>query len=515
MKNKLDRRAFLKLSAALSLGVATPRFLLMPANVESTDLKNILIVIFDAFSAYHIPFYGFPRNTTPNLSKLAEKAIVYHNHYANGNFTTPGTASLLTGTLPWTHRALGHNSGVTAGLSQRNIFKVFPDHYRMVYSHNEYVNTFLQQFRADIDDYTPREELFIDKPDFLEKFLSKDHDAASIARVRGLNPWEDGYSYSLYLSRINTILKERKDERLEERLAGLSKSFPRGLPLLKPNESHFILEHAIDHMSTALTEAPQPYLGYYHLLPPHDPYHTREDFYGTFHQDDYILPQKPDHLFSGKIPYDALVKKSIDYDEFILYVDSEFARLYDSMAQNGLLENTWIVLTSDHGELFERDYAGHITPTLFQPIVRVPLLIFEPGRTSRLDIYDNTSNIDLLPTLLHLTNQELPDWLEGNALPPFKTLHPDDQDIFAFESKGTDINDPIQGGTAMLVRDHYKLVYYFGYEELGESGEMIELYDIKNDPEEFENLYPTQKQVADELLDLLLAKLEAADQPYH
>jgi arylsulfatase A-like enzyme len=131
-----------------------------------------------------------------------------------------------------------------------------------------------------------------------------------------------------------------------------------------------------------------------------------------------------------------------------------------------------------------------------------------------LDIYDNTSNIDLLPTLLHLTSQGLPDWLEGNVLPPFKTIPENDQDIFAFESKSTDINDPIQSGTAMLVRDHYKLVYYFGYEELGESGEMIELYDIKNDPDEFENLYPSQKRIADELLAVTLAKIEAADRPY-
>lgn len=501
----------MKLSAALSLGVVAPRFLLNPAiNADSPNQQNILIVVFDAFSAYHIPFYGHARNTTPNLTKLAERAIVYHNHYSAANYTTPGTASLLTGTLPWTHRALGQNVRVAEDLSQRNIFNLFSDHYRMVYSHNRYVNTFFRQFGVDIDDYTPREELFIEESDFINRVFGRDDDAATVAWVRALNQWEEGYSYSLYLSRLNAYLQAKKEERLSE----IRKDFPKGIPHIKKIQSYFLLEDAIDHLAAAITEAPKPYLGYYHFLPPHDPYNPRKEFYGTFQKDDYVLPEKPDHLFSSDSPHEILQKRSTYYDEYILYVDAEFARLYDFMAQNGLLENTWIVLTSDHGELFERGYGGHVTELLFQSIVRVPMLIFEPGRTSRLDIYDNTSSIDILPTLLHLTHQGSPDWLEGKVLPPFKTVPENDQDVFSFEAKGTEVNDPIQGGTAMLVRGNHKLIYYFGYEELGESGEMIELYDIESDPDELENLYPSQKQIADELLAVVLDRIEAADQPY-
>ena len=102
----MNRRQFLKLSSlasflSLPLHVQPPR---LP--ISNPDARNILIVVFDAFSAKNIPFYGYPRNTTPNLNKLLDKAIVYHNHYAAGNYTTPGTASLLTGAYPWTHRAI-------------------------------------------------------------------------------------------------------------------------------------------------------------------------------------------------------------------------------------------------------------------------------------------------------------------------------------------------------------------------------------------------------------------------
>jgi arylsulfatase A-like enzyme len=179
------------------------------------------------------------------------------------------------------------------------------------------------------------------------------------------------------------------------------------------------------------------------------------------------------------------------------------------------LENTWLILTSDHGELFERGLSGHVTEMLFQPVIHVPLLIFEPGRTSRLDIFDKTSNIDILPTLLHITNQEIPDWLEGKLLPPYEDVPENERDVFAFESKITERNEPIRGGTAALVRGDYKLVYYFGYEELGESREMIELYDINNDPDELENLYSSQKAIADELLAVVQSKISTANQPYH
>lgn len=41
--------------------------------------------------------------TMPNLENFAQKALVYHRHYAGGNFIVPGTASLLTGVYPWKH----------------------------------------------------------------------------------------------------------------------------------------------------------------------------------------------------------------------------------------------------------------------------------------------------------------------------------------------------------------------------------------------------------------------------
>ncbi|HVN15826.1 MAG TPA: sulfatase-like hydrolase/transferase, partial [Anaerolineales bacterium] len=109
MKSKFNRRDFLKLAGLTPLSFTAPRLI---KGALPTGQKNVLVVVFDAFTASNMSLYGYPRQTTPNLTRLAERAIVYHNHYAGGNFTTPGTASLLTGTLPWTHRAFTLNTMV-------------------------------------------------------------------------------------------------------------------------------------------------------------------------------------------------------------------------------------------------------------------------------------------------------------------------------------------------------------------------------------------------------------------
>ena len=67
-----------------------------------------------------------------------------------------------------------------------------------------------------------------------------------------------------------------------------------------------------------------------------------------------------------------------------------------------------MVLTSDHGEMFERGISGHGSRVLYQPVVRIPLMIFEPGQQMGADIYEYTSAVDVLPTLAHLTGQETP-----------------------------------------------------------------------------------------------------------
>jgi choline-sulfatase len=208
-----------------------------------------------------------------------------------------------------------------------------------------------------------------------------------------------------------------------------------------------------------------------------------------------------------------LLRKRTDYDEYILYVDEEFGKLMDKLDQTGLLENTWVVLTSDHGEMFERGILGHWTPVLYEPVVRVPLMIFEPGKRIRRDIYENTSAVDILPTLLQVTGQEPAWWNEGSVMPPFVQNHASDRSHYVVQSLHSDQNSALNEVTVALIKGDYKLMYFIGYEEL-DGKERIELYNIKNDFEELDDLSSVKPETRDELLNEVKQELAKVNKPY-
>ena len=178
------------------------------------------------------------------------------------------------------------------------------------------------------------------------------------------------------------------------------------------------------------------------------------------------------------------------------------------------MENTWVVLTSDHGEMFDRGIIGHTTEALYQPLVRIPLLIFEPGRQSREDVQTPTSAVDVLPTLAHLTGHAIPDWAEGTLLPPYATGSPDpNRAVCAVRAVKTAQNAALTRASTMLVRGPYKLLYYFGYQD-HQINELTKLFDVQADPEEQVDLFPSHMRLAMELLGELKAKVQEANQPY-
>lgn len=508
MSAELDRREVLKLIALLSASSALPVLhRIGQGPLEAANPQNILIVVFDAFSGKNLSLNGYGRSTTPHLEKLAQRAVVYHNHYSGAPFTTPGTASLLTGTLPWTHRALRFDASVARPYDIQNIFGAFSGYNQLAYSHNMLADTLLRQFRDMMQGYLPNEKFFFNR-DWATVLFPNDRRPVEIVQgqmTRGENRSSNSFFFGRYLSKIQ---QEEWREAREE----YQKLFPRGIPALGVKR-YYILEPAIDWLIENLPQVDKPFLGYFHLLPPHDPYKTRKEFIDAFLDDGLDVPEKPNHLFTRKIPFDKLMETRRLYDEYILYVDAEFNRLYTGLQNAGLLDNTWILFTSDHGELMERGYIGHLDPHLHQPVVRIPLVVFEPGREQRLDVHTATSAIDILPTLLQVTGQSPAPWAEGLVLPPYGAPVPNDRSVYVLQALENRKYKPLAEATTALVKDGYKLMHYSGYEKLG--GQLYyELYDLNNDPEELTNLYDPNLPLFKELNAELLAKLDEVNEPY-
>jgi choline-sulfatase len=513
IKNKITRRDFLKLAGLLPLSVAAPKFVNHLHPIQQTrNLQNVIIVVFDALSAYNMPLYGYQRETAPNLARLAERAVVYHNHYAGGNFTAPGTASLLTGTLPWKHRALHHGGRVDELFLKKSLFTAFENYYRLTYTHNPMANGLLGQFKDSLDDFVPRSKLFLNDDSTIPTMLfENDDDIATVSWLRAMKSREEGFSYSLFFSHLLYAFEKHQSRKI----ANLQPQFPIGLPRVF-TDSYYTLEDAIDWFGSTLGSLPTPFISYLHFMPPHAPYRTHREFYDRFENDGWIPTPKPLDLFSRDEDhgFERSLKKRKLYDEFILYVDREFGRFFDLLETSGLLKNTWVILTSDHGEMFERGINGHTTPVLYDPVVRIPLIIFEPGRKIRLDVHTPTSAVDVLPTLLYVTGQSPANWTEGIVLPPYSNAYPDaDRSVYILEARKTEKYKPLTIATTALVKNEHKLMYFFGYDELGEE-KRIELYDVENDPEELNNLYSVKRETAKEMLHELKTKLAEVDEPY-
>jgi arylsulfatase A-like enzyme len=518
MDNKINRREFLRLASLFFLTGTLNHFIdkRVRKQAGTEGRPNVLIIVFDALSASNTSFYGYSRSTMPRLSEMLDRAIVYHNHYSGGNFTTPGTASLLTGTLPWTHRAFQLNESVLKSLQDHNIFNAFssPGYYRFSYTHNIFAESVILRFKNDIENLIPRLDLFLTK-DLVSQGLKNDYDIASLSRDLIFEKGNDvSVNNSLFLPEIfSKIIRRIKEIQIDKFSGDYFPLFPRGLP--ESEGGYFMLEDGIDFLIEYLQHAPEPFFGYVHFLPPHYPYSPREEFTKLFNIDDFTGPEKKEHIFSQKEDADTMRLSRLYYDQNIAYVDAEFSRLLKQLDNAGVFENTWLIFTSDHGEMFERGIIAHETETLFNPIIKVPLLLFEPGHQKRRDIFTPTSSIDILPTLLHVTGQAIPDWIEGVVMPPFNSSQVDlERSIFSVQARHNGRLNPLREASVMMLKDPYKLHAYFGYKQLPGDKIRYELYDLENDPEELENIVSSRSSIAQDMRRELLKKIEEVNKPY-
>jgi len=182
----------------------------------------------------------------------------------------------------------------------------------------------------------------------------------------------------------------------------------------------------------------------------------------------------------------------------------------DSLEESGILDNSYVIVTSDHGEMFERGEKAHASVLLYEPLVHIPLIISEPGRKDRRDVHSHTHAVDVLPTLANLAGKPVPAWGEGKLLPELGGRDDRNRSIYVVEAKYNPAFSVLKSSTIVMRKDDYKLIYYTGYEP----EDSFELYDLTADIEELDNLYPMQPAVTKKLKEELLDSLSDADKPY-
>jgi hypothetical protein len=507
MKNQpaISRRELLKLlslAPLLALPGETGKPLLSLADASR---PNIVVLLFDTWSASHLPFYGYPRNTMLNLTRFLDRATVYHSHYSTANFTSPSTASILTSRYPWQHRAFNLNGEIIKDEVPNNIFSALEEspYTRMGFSQNPLAEYIIDQFSQHIEQF-PR----ADASALVDYFISddifrNDFRTASITESTYLRPYS-GKPLSFFFSLIDKYIE---NQGYREFNANYRDQYPLG-PVAYQGRS-YLLPDMMDWVQETVTNLIQPTVSYIHLFPPHEPYRPSADFLGMF-EDGWKPIEKPTGYFTEGFSQADLNKKRQTYDEFVANVDAELGRVLSIWENSGVLDRTILMLTSDHGELFERGIFAHGGATLYQGLINIPLIVSSPGQTERQDIFTPTSNVDLLPTIMHLTDQPIPDWCEGSVMPPYADPDPD-RIMFATENRGMPIMSPIRKATIAAIQGEYKYVHYMGYDT---DVDLDELFDVNNDPEELQNLVAVKPDISASLKHEILQRINESNKKY-
>ena len=214
-------------------------------------------------------------------------------------------------------------------------------------------------------------------------------------------------------------------------------------------------------------------------------------------------------------------------------VDTHVGTILDTLEDCGLRDNTIIVFTSDHGDMMgsHRLLAKCVQ---FEEAVRVPFLLHLPGQTQGRHIHQNVSQVDVVPTLLDLLGQPVPEHLQGKSLRPWfdPSVAPRPVEDIIIEWNGHnngfgDVNGKVTIPEPMralgseeeiiqAITDPVRTVitpegWKLNYSPAGEH----ELYDLSQDPYETHNLasHPDQQKRIQTLLERIQYWQEQTQDP--
>ncbi|MCK4271240.1 sulfatase-like hydrolase/transferase, partial [bacterium] len=169
------------------------------------------------------------------------------------------------------------------------------------------------------------------------------------------------------------------------------------------------------------------------------------------------------------------------YDAEIAYVDAEIGKLMAKLKKMGLYDNTLIVLNSDHGEAFGEHQKYYHGMTVYDEMVRVPIIIKPPhSRNKKKKIHGQVRNIDIMPTVLDYCGLEAPEDCDGQSLRSFiEGDAPPNLPGISETHRGTTMKFHLLA----LRHQGHKLIYDL-------ANDRVELYDLRTDPRERNSLLP-------------------------
>lgn len=324
------------------------------------DKPNIILIIVDALRCGHLGCYGYQRNTSPNMDRIAGEGIIFNRAYAQSNSTLPATTTLFTSLYPTSHNVL---SGKEV-LSKES-------------------KTLIEDLR--VAGY--RTSGFSSNPFFWGNFgLRRDF----ISFYFG----QSNFICKLWPSIIGEILRR----------------------LFMPTDEHLTRQA----VSWIKWNKSQKFFIYMHYMATHAPYRIPEAYEKIYVKEE--IPDRvdfPHKRFLRNIEINSAQKKNLidRYDGAIRFVDDQIGKLFDILQSLNVEEDTLLIITGDHGEAFGEHGDWTHGYTLYQETIKIPLIIWYPKvRCSQTRSNELAGLIDIKPTILNIVGIKQREIYQGKAL---------------------------------------------------------------------------------------------------
>ena len=409
---------------------------------------NVIIVAYDALQAAHVSHLGYSRKTTPMMDQIAGEGFVFSNAVTAAPWTIPSYMSMFTGLYPTEHKLVN---------------KWF------AYSDREKVPSSLTNISPQVQTLA---QVLKEKGYATAGFTGDSGVSAAFGYDLGFDIYRDKRQFG----GIDTYSKEVLDWVAQNK-----------------DKSFFLFLHGYDA---------------------HGQFHTVEDYQGRFENPEYDGRFKGSWQEQAQIRDDLLYnRKQIDfrpediefwrswYDSKIRDGDDRFASFWNEFNKLNLKNKTIVIMVSDHGtEFYEHKKFDHGF-SLYEELVHVPLVFKIPGMEGGKVINQQVTTIDIAPTLIDVLGidpgQQYMSQLRGHSLLPL------------LEGKNVQVND------VFMETDFLRFTYKRGVRTADgwkliktmENGEE-ELYDLKTDPRETNNLAAINPNKVNELRQKLYKHME-------
>ncbi|NEQ96830.1 MAG: sulfatase-like hydrolase/transferase [Cyanothece sp. SIO2G6] len=487
---------------------------------------DILLLVLDTQRADRLSCYGYPLSTSPHLDALASDATLFKGAIAPAQWTVPSHASMFTGLYPSAHGVLQSYSVLPDNLTTLAERLDATGYFTAGFCNNPLVGVINNGLRRGFQSFLNYSGLLTSRPNqagIKRGLIGRYRQFFKRMLAGGLNQVQDAFARSDLL---------------------LSLSFsPLMVPLwqtalsFKGNTAKSLDDVAQLLIQRQGLDSDQPVFGFVNLMGAHMPYHPPRQYVERFAphviQDKrarHFLQQFNSDVYGWLAPLSGTLnahqKVTIDgmYDAEVAHQDAQLGRFFQQLQQSGALENTVVIVCSDHGEhLGEKQFMGH-SLSLYNELVQVPLMIRDPqGQfpqgTVRSDV---VSTRRLFHTVLEMagaaTEEERSLSLAHNPGPD-----PADHYVFAEAIPPQNVVNLLQKRQPELVRDRAcdqpRRAVWIGNHKLIETGLIaterhgLELYDFVDDPSEMVNLseiLPENVEVLQDCLDYFIGQTDSA-----